>query len=146
MVDDLRRSARQVLNTRLRGKFGHYEPSSGKPGGAQSSAFALWSQFRESLFPRRLWFLSLFALANLAVIIIKWRRIDRTRFDRGVTALHAWVLVTGSLAFVTVTAGGGSFAPRHMFLVNVTFDACCILLAMYGVGWIASRGGEAKRV
>ena len=88
---------------RVRRKFGHYEPSSGKPSGAQSTSFALWSQARESLVPRRLWFLALFAALNLGVIVFKRRRIDRSQYDRGVTALHAWLLLTGALAFVTVT-------------------------------------------
>jgi hypothetical protein len=129
---------------RIRHKFGHYEPSSGKPGRAQSTAFALWSQARESIFPRRLWFLLLFAAVNLGVIVFKRRRVDRSQYDRGVTALHAWLLVTGALAFVTVTAGGGSFAPRHMFLVNLTFDACCVLLVMYVVGGFTPRPAARK--
>ena len=144
LLDDLRRSAHQVFDVRIKEKFGHYEPSSGKPGRAQSTSFALWSQIRESVFPRRLWFLVLFAAINLGVIVFKRWRIDRSQTERGVSALHAWVLVCGSLAFVTVTAGGGSFAPRHMFLVNVTFDACCILLVMYVVGVLASRPAARK--
>jgi hypothetical protein len=119
--------------------FGHYEPASGRPGHAQSASFALWSQFRENVFPRRLWFLLLFGILNLAVIAGKRLRFDRTPFARSVTVLHLWILVTGALAFVTVTAGGGSFAARHMFLVNLAFDGCCILLVMYLVGWLTGR-------
>jgi hypothetical protein len=144
-LDDLRRSARQVFDVRVRQKFGHFEPSSGKPGRTQSSSFALWSQARESLFPRRLWFLLLFAVFNLGVIVFKRRRVDRTQYERGVTALHAWLLITGVLAFVTVTAGGGSFAPRHMFLVNVSFDACIVLLVMYLVGGFTPRTATPRR-
>lgn len=158
LLGDMQRSARFTLDVRLwkeevplwkgrelRGKirFGHYEPASGKPAKAQSSSWSLWSQFRENVFPDRLWFLLLFGIANLVAVGVKWRKFDRTHFDRGVTVLHLWIIVLFALAFGSVTAGGGSFAVRHMFLVNLAFDSCCILLVMYLLGWLAGRSEQA---
>jgi hypothetical protein len=127
---------------RLQGKFGHFEPDSGREGHAQSTWFSLWSQIREHVFPRHLWFLILVGIANAILIVAKSRRFDRTTFDRAVTALHAWVVIVGVIAFVIVTAAAGSFASRHMFLFNVAFDACCLLSAVHLVSWLLRRAGN----
>jgi hypothetical protein len=143
LLGDLSRSANITLDVRVVGWYGHYTPDAGKPDKAQSMAFATWSEIREGIFPRQLWFLTLFVLLNLVVIAVKWRRFDREPLDRGITFLHAWVLILGSASFLVTAMAEGSHDPKHMFLVNVVFDTCLILMAMYGVGLLAGRRADA---
>jgi hypothetical protein len=136
---DLSRAATILFDVRVVGWYGHYTPESGKPGKAQSTAFSAWSEFREALFPRSLWFLIAFGVLNLVLIGVKWCRFDRDPLDRGVTLLHGWILVILAASFGVTALAEGSMDPKHMFLVNVAFDSCLLVMAMYGVGLLAGR-------
>lgn len=133
LLADLDRAADIALDLRVRSTFGHYEQESGQPPKTQSSAFDLWSTLRERLLIGSSLLLSLMFALNALVIILKWRRFDQERFARGVTTLHAWVLVMGTVAFVTTALAEGSLAPRHFFLVNLALDACLLLMLIHAI-------------
>jgi len=143
--DDLSRAATIVFDVRVAGWYGHYAPESGKPERSQSTAFSAWSDLRETLFPRSLWFLITFGVLNLVLIGVKWRRFDRDPLDRGVTVLHGWILVILAASFGITALAEGSMDPKHMFLVNVAFDSCLVVLAMYGLGLLAGRSSVSQK-
>ncbi len=96
------------------------------------------------MFPRKAWFLIVFGLLSLALLMVKHRRFDEDDFERGVTSLHLWALVTAAISYVSVALTEGSFAPKHMFLFNLAFDTCCVLTLMHAIGLATSRRGGRR--
>jgi hypothetical protein len=109
------------------------------PNEYQSRKFALWSLFKQSYLPKSLWFILTFMLMNLACIVAKRARVDRTPEDRAVTELHAGLVLMAMLQFLTVIVGEGEYEiVKHLFLFNLLCEVCFVFLVMYGVSAVTA--------
>lgn len=113
---------------------GNFERAAGRPPGARSSSFILWSWLHEHLITK----LGKFLLVTLAVFpfaaIVVWIRLPRRR--RGIevlTVLSACCL----MAFLVAICGDAWDNVKHLFLFNLLFDATllsalsCLLSVFY---------------
>jgi len=107
-------------------RLGNYAHSAGKPRGAQSHSFAIWSTLKQATFGSRGWLYAIwcFAMCALLPILVRRRR----------------ELLVGALALVTVALlalgigclGDGLDYLRHLFI----FNACIDMLALASVAWL----------
>jgi hypothetical protein len=106
----------------LRPPYGNFERSAGKPPGAHSRSFSLWSWFHERC-PRRIGVMILIVLPmSLAVGALAWVRArDRARVESFA------LLVACCLAALGVAVFGDAWDNiKHLFLFNLLLDACLI--------------------
>jgi hypothetical protein len=119
--------------------IGNFEKSAGYPPYAQSRAFRLWSNFKESLPVKPLLF-GLFFLISITVVIVKYRRLDRSTEQRMTSGLHAFLLGMAVIEYLMVVLGdGGGEVLKHMYLFGEICDVCFIMLVVYAIGWYAER-------
>jgi hypothetical protein len=100
--------------------IGNYAPSAGKPRGARSGSFDLWSRARSRILPARAWFVVGFLAVNLAAAIaLRIRARDRATAG----AAEIWILVVFVAAFqFSVSAMMEHESRRSLFLFNAACD------------------------
>jgi hypothetical protein len=124
------RCMKHAFSTRVK-RLGYYEASTGKPPRAQP--FGFWSAIRESVGPRSVFFLGFFLASGIAAAVLSIRRSWPTL--RGMYLLYAlFVLIAEAQFFVAVLVGGGEpDLEKHLFMFNLAFDVCLILLVLWVV-------------
>jgi hypothetical protein len=111
----------------LRPSYGNFERSAGRPPGAHSTSFSLWSWFHERCL-RRIGAMILIALPiSLAVLALAWVRArERARIESGA------LLIACCLAAFGVAVFGDAWDNiKHLFLFNLLLDVC--LIAALGI-------------
>ncbi len=117
----------------IRPGYGNYEKRAGKPPGAVSDGFAIWSSVRESLIPKSFWFVALFLILSAASAFFPRKSSGETGFRILLTMLCA-------LQFVVVSiASDPSDIIRHMFFFNLAFDLLLMLAVIDLLFWMGSR-------
>lgn len=121
------RCMNHAFSTRV-DRLGYYEASTGKP--PLTKPFGLWSVVRESVFPRFVLFLGLFVVTGIAAVVLLVRTSSST-FKSMLLLYILFVLVGVVEFFVAAVAGGGEpDAEKHLFMFNLAFDVCLILLVL----------------
>jgi hypothetical protein len=100
----------------LRPGYGNYEKSAGKPPGAVSKGFAIWSSFRELLIPKSFWIAIVIFLLSAVNTFFPRRPLGETSFRILLILICVLQLV------ITSIASEPSDIIRHMFLFNLVFD------------------------
>jgi hypothetical protein len=95
---------------------GNFEPSAGRPEGAKTTSFTLWSQFHEHL------------LSPVArVILIALALLPLIAFRRGLRFQFFGALAACTMiAFLTAACGDAWDNVKHMYLFNLLLDATLI--------------------
>jgi hypothetical protein len=125
------RCARHILITRV-DHLGYYDKDSGRPPRSQPSA--PWSDIRDIVFPKNLWFLAgffLFGGAATTAGAIKGRN------NRGLFLLCGALLAVAAIQFIAPTLMMGEpDLARHLYLFNVVFDLSLIvfLVSLFKLG------------
>lgn len=121
------RCVKHTFSTRVR-RLGYYEASTGKP--PKATPFGIWSTVRENVFPRSIFFLCLFFSTAIAAIVLFIRTSSAT--VRCLYLLYLlFISIAGAQFFIAVLAGGGEpDLEKHLFMFNLAFDACLILLVL----------------
>jgi hypothetical protein len=96
--------------------------------------FTFWSDFRSTVFPKKLWFIGMAYLAAFIVSVFEYRRQDnmsRLRIEL------LWVIMTiGIFQFPMPFVGNGEAdTAKQLFLFNFTFDILVIVACI----WIFSK-------
>ncbi|GIP37562.1 membrane protein [Paenibacillus sp. J31TS4] len=123
--------------------LGNYEKTEGKPPGALSHFFTLWSSFKQSVLPHSLPGLIAFLLAYL-IVWASWYR--RTRDERGRFRLELLLLlpVIGLLNYMVPLIGDGEAdLAKHLFQFNVCFDMMVVAAVVWAV---YANGLRTKRI
>lgn len=98
--------------------------------------FTLWSDFRSSFFPKKLWFIILFYAAILVVSVIEYGRKREDKASRLRIELIWTVIVIGILQFPMPFVGNGEAdTAKQLFLFNYTFD----MLMIVACTWVISK-------
>jgi len=108
--------------------YGNFEKRSGFPPGTKSSAFKIWSDFKEKVFPGSPWTLVVLFFGNIAAVALLLIR-DRKSGDSWHLRLSAFgilnLMAVG--AFLTSTLGDGTLdIVRQLFTFNAMTDLCLI--------------------
>ena len=107
--------------------YGNFEKEAGFPPGTKSSAFKMWSDFKERVFPRSPWTLMILFLGNIAAVILLLVRGPRS------SSWHLGLWAFGILnlmaigAFLIATLGDGTLdIVRQLYTFNTVTDLCLI--------------------
>ena len=122
------------IATRIRPECcANFEPSAGRPPGAQATNFTLWSKVHEQVFGR----ITKFLLLGLCVIggFHLWRAKPGS-FASVMVVLPALCIT----AFLTAAFGDANEAVKHQFLFNLLLDLTLLLLLA------SSRGSHLASV
>jgi hypothetical protein len=123
------RCSKHCFSNRLR-RFGYYEATTGKPPRAQP--FGIWSIVRERAFPRSVFFLGLFFASGIGALFLARESSAKLRYIHLLYALFVFVAVLQF--FIAVVVGGGrADLQKHLFMFNLAFDVCIILLVLGAV-------------
>ncbi len=116
-------------------QLGNLPRDAGRPEGASSGAWAMWSTFRAAALPRSLWFVFLVAATHLFFVLKAWSRVtDAT--DRSRLAWTSLLPVLAIAQLVLITASDGvSDLVKHAYLFNLLFDAMLVAIAARGIVW-----------
>ena len=136
-------------------RLGYYEAETGRPPRAQAPG--LWSNVRERLFPRSVPFICFFLGVSVLASIL-WIR-EGSAASRGIAALCLLLVFIAVAQFLiaSLVGGGEPDLEKHLFMFNLAFDACLVLLVVgaiqllnvshlpfrvisYGRNWL--RGGR----
>jgi hypothetical protein len=110
---------------------GNFERTAGRPPGARSTAFTLWSGLHEHVL-RRIGKLILILLClSPAIALLAWVRIPEQRHHIELLALLSISCLT---AFLVAALGDAWDNVKHLFLFNLMLDACLI----FAIGFIIS--------
>ncbi len=130
----LNRTVASSFETRPR-RLGNFARDAGRPAGASSGGWAMWSTFRAAVLPRSLWFVFVVAALYLMFLLSAWLRVsdpaDRSRL--------AWtsllpVLALAQLLLITIS-DGVSDVVKHAYLFNLLFDGMLVAIAAHGIVW-----------
>lgn len=121
--------------------LGNYDQSAGKPWGAISNKFSLWSKWKVESMPHTLgWFLGFYAFYFLLLAVIWWRT-SSTRLRLGAETLAAVGLAGAFACVVPLIGDGEADLGKHLFMFNVCFDMMVISVVAgmsYGLVKLAS--------
>jgi len=121
---------------------GNFERNAGRPPGARSTAFTLWSGFHEHVL-RRLGKLILILLClSPAIAAIAWIRLPEQRRHVELLALLSICCLT---AFLVAALGDAWDNVKHLFLFNLMLDTCLILVTGFIIS-PKSRGSPSSNV
>jgi len=124
------------------GYLGNYDQSAGKPWGAISGEFGVWSKWKVTGMPRSLGFFIGFYVLYYAVLAFLWRKMSSRRFRLALETM-AVVGLAGAFAVVVPLIGDGEAdLGKHLFMFNVCFDMMVISVVTgvaYGLVRIAAR-------
>jgi hypothetical protein len=132
------RCMKHTFSTRVR-RLGYYEATTGKPPLAKP--FGIWSAVRENVFPRSLIFIALFFSTAIAAIVLFIRTSSAT-----VRSLHLlyllFISIAGAQFLIAILAGGGEpDLAKHLFMFNLAFDVCLILV-IFGAVYLFQTSGS----
>lgn len=121
------RCVKYAFSTRVE-RLGYYESHTGKP--PLSKPFGIWSNIRENLFPRSLWFFVSFSATGIVAIVLLLK--TSSNIAKGMYFLYVlFVFIASSQFLVAILVGGGeSDVEKHLFMFNLAFDVCLILLVL----------------
>lgn len=112
-------------------EMGNYEKSAGKPFGAKTDFFTLYSTVKHNASPSSFGMIVLFALAVILGYsrgsIQKWRLGD----FRGLVRLDLVLILVGTsfaVLFTTIVGDGEADLAKHEFLFNVCFDILILMI------------------
>ena len=107
---------------------GNFEQSAGRPQGAKTQSFTLWSTLHKRLLsPLGRFLLIALAISPICTIALRVRYTQAIGLDF-LTILAAAVLI----AFLTAALGDAWDNVKHMYLFNLLLDAWLISLARFG--------------
>ena len=110
---------------------GNFERTAGRPPGARSTAFTLWSGFHEHVLRRIGKLLLILLCLSPAIAAIAWVRVPEQRRSIELLALLSICCLT---AFLVAALGDAWDNVKHLFLFNLMLDTIVII----GVGFIIS--------
>lgn len=121
LIKGMKYTAAQSFDTR--GFLGKYEKSAVKEYTFTFNRFTLWSDFRSSMLPKKIFFLTSFYFLVILISIIEYVK----RKDNKEDCLHIellWlIIVIGLLQFPMPYIGNGEAdTSKQLFLFNYTFD------------------------
>jgi hypothetical protein len=135
------RCVKHAFSTRVR-RLGYYEASTGKPPRSQPPG--VWSSIRENLFPKSISFIVAFFATGIGAIFL----IIKSTFEpaKPIYALYLLFLTIAIIEFfVAVLLGGGEpDVEKHLFMFNLAFDVCIVLLSLGAFACFESYG-RARR-
>jgi len=112
----------------LRLNLGNFEQATGMPARTESHRWSVWSDFKQTCWPKSLWFLAGYCLFLLALILKAYRRSSTRERTLREFFLMLWLMMLA--AFVTPMLGDGeSDLVKHLFLFNALFDLSLLLLS-----------------
>ncbi|MDQ3011649.1 MAG: hypothetical protein M3X11_13195, partial [Acidobacteriota bacterium] len=112
----------------LRLNLGNYEKATGLPARTESHRWSVWSDFKQTYWPKSLWFLAGYCLLLACLILKSYRRSSPAGRTLREFCLMLWLMMLA--AFVTPMLGDGeSDFIKHLFLFNALFDLSLLLLS-----------------
>jgi len=107
--------------------YGNFEKRSGFPPATRSSAFKIWSDFKERVIPGSPWTLIILFLGNIAAVILLLVRGPRSSsWHLGLSAFGILNLMAIG-AFLIATLGDGTTdIVRQLYAFNAMTDLCLI--------------------
>jgi hypothetical protein len=119
-----RRSAKALT---LVTHYGNFEKRSGFPPGTKSSAFKIWSDFKEKVFPGSPWTLMVLFFGNIAAVALLLIRGPKSKsWHLGLSAFGILNLMAIG-AFLIPTLGDGTLdIVRQFYTFNTMTDLCLI--------------------
>ncbi|MBW5449070.1 hypothetical protein GE107_23850 [Cohnella sp. CFH 77786] len=127
--------------------LGNYVKSEGKPRGALSHFFSVWSEWKVHRMPRSLgWFVGFYVL-YFAGLIAYWLRSSSHRVRLGLESMAAVGLAGLFSAVVPILGDGEADLGKHLFMFNVCFDMMVVsagAAAVYGIVRGLSRRGVSE--
>ncbi|WP_052476333.1 glycan biosynthesis hexose transferase WsfD [Cohnella kolymensis] len=121
--------------------LGNYDQSAGKPPGAKSDSFSVWSKWKVESMPHSLaWFLGFYAIYFVLLGVIWWRNSSK-RVRLGAETLAAVGLAGAFACVVPLIGDGEADLGKHLFMFNVCFDMMVISVVAgmsYGLAKLAS--------
>jgi hypothetical protein len=107
--------------------YGNFERGTALPAGTKSSAFKIWSDFKQRVFPGCPWTLMILFFGNiLAAVLLLIRGAKSRSWYLGVTAFGILNLMAVG-AFLTATLGDGTLdVVRQLFTFNAMTDLCLV--------------------
>ena len=123
----------------LRPSYGNFERSAGRPPGAHSTSFSLWSWFHERCLRRIGTVILILLPISLGIGALAWLRARDPVRRRCLECLA--LLITCCLAAFGVAVFGDAWDNiKHLFLFNLLLDAC--LIAALGIIATAALGNK----
>jgi hypothetical protein len=121
------RCVKHAFSTRV-ARLGYYEASTGKPPRSQPPG--VWSSIRENLFPKSISFLAGFFATGIGAIFLIIKSTSEPA--KPIYALYLLFLTIAIIQFfVAVLLGGGEpDVEKHLFMFNLAFDVCLVLLSV----------------
>ncbi|WEK54256.1 MAG: hypothetical protein P0Y55_17175 [Candidatus Cohnella colombiensis] len=147
-LQKLKAAAGQAFHIRP-GYLGNYDRSAGKPSGAMTSQFNLWSEWKARHMPHTLFVISGFYLLYYLLLMHIWVRSESRKIRFGLETLMI-VGISGAFAFAVPLIGDGEAdLAKHLFMFNVCFDMMLVSVVMgiaYAIGKrIISRSGRVSK-
>ena len=107
--------------------YGNFEKRSGFPSGTKSSAFKMWSDFKEKVFPGSPWTLMVLFFGNIAAVALLLIRDQKSNSSHlGLSAFGILNLMAIG-AFLIPTLGDGTLdIVRQLYTFNTMTDLCLI--------------------
>ncbi|CAH1211842.1 hypothetical protein PAECIP111892_03645 [Paenibacillus auburnensis] len=127
LIEHMKYAAKNSMDIRPQ-YLGNYEKSEGKPAGALSQTYSVWSQFKDKHIPHTLGFLILFYLVYYAGVLFHY---FRTKELAGRIAGELLLLIglIGLFSFLVPVLGDGrADIGKHLFLFNVSFDLMAVIM------------------
>lgn len=133
MIDKLEAASSQAAMIRPY-YLGNYEQEAGKPRGALSYTYSVWSETKKDLLPQRFAFYLVFFLLYIGVAL---REYTRRRYAKHVVDA---ALVIGFVAIIAVAVplvgDGEADLGKHLFLFNVSFDMMMVVTVVWVIAQI----------
>lgn len=112
--------------------LGNYDPGAGRPAGAESHAFSLWSGFKGLIFYGRGSVYLFFALATLSGICGSAIRM-RLRLPRGMVEGMCFLSSMVVLEMLVASLGAFTEPTRHFYFFNALLDCAIVCGVAVGV-------------
>lgn len=133
-----------ILDVAAKGAFtirpdamGNYEQSAGKPAGAHTHFFSVYSLLKERFVPKTFGFILLWAIlvtGLYAVSFVKAVRERQMRHMQRIMLVVATLFMGLSGILVSIIGAGDADLAKHEFLFTLSFDLILLLLAADIIG------------
>lgn len=127
--------------------MGNYEPTAGKPDGAHTGFFTLYSLLKRTLAPKTFGFIVLWAVVILGLHAPSFLQAVKARNARDMqrmALLLAAILIGLSGIFVSIIGAGDADLAKHEFLFTLAFDLVSFMTAGQLIGRTVSFRMKAK--
>ena len=130
LINGMKYTASQSFQT---GTFlGKYEKKDVPEYTYNFNRFTFWSDFRSTVFPKKLWFIVLAYLAAIIVSVIEFRRRRQDSQSRLRIELLWMIMAIGAFQFPMPFIGNGEAdTAKQLFLFNFTFDILVIIACIW---------------